>query len=124
MAWAKPPRRKGITGYDHQAWLALPESLAAWKDSTLQRVKLKKLNTMIIASSWNPAWLIIVGLIMLIAGIYWLGWAVRKICEDPDEWNDSGYYEEYTASDGKKYWWPVNHPRSSKTKKTDDNGTN
>lgn len=71
---------------------------------------------MVIASQLNPI-AVFGGLALIGIGIYLLGIAmcrVLKSCEKELDEEPIEYWEEYTGADGKTYYWPVSHPRSSK----------
>lgn len=69
-----------------------------------------------IALSINPV-AIIGGSALVLLGFYFLLWAFNRMLRNVDNMRDQQdkiYYEEWEASDGKKYYWPENHPRSSR----------
>jgi hypothetical protein len=75
---------------------------------------------MTIALSINPV-AIIGGGALLIAAIYILLKVFCNVLKGVDklrEEEENIFYEEWMASDGKKYMWPVNHPRSSRKEET------
>jgi len=48
-----------------------------------------------------------------------LGWVLSKFVQRfQDEDAEPRHWEEWTASDGKKYLWPVDHKLSSRNKKS------
>ena len=66
----------------------------------------------------NPVFLI-GAMALLICGSALLGWVLSKFVQRfQDEDSEPIHWEEWTASDGKKYLWPVDHKRSSRNKKS------
>jgi hypothetical protein len=77
---------------------------------------------MSIALSINPV-AIIGGIALIVAAIYILLKVFCNVLKGVDKMREeegSIYYEEWTASDGKKYLWPENHPRSSRKEETNE----
>ena len=62
------------------------------------------------------------GLALIGVGLGILGWLLSVFVQrfqDPEDDEDTPTgYEPFTASDGKTYWWPKHHKRSSRDNDT------
>jgi len=75
-----------------------------------------------IALSINPV-AMLGGIALALAGMFFLLKVFCRLLKNVDkmrEEEESIFYEEWMASDGKKYMWPVNHPRSSRKEETNE----
>jgi len=75
---------------------------------------------MTIASQLNPI-AVFGGLALIVLGIYVIGIVMCHVIRDCEKEHDEepiNNWEEYTGSDGKKYYWPSSHPRTSRDNET------
>jgi hypothetical protein len=75
-----------------------------------------------IAIATISIWTILIGVLAIIIGCAILGWCLIRMLRNIErtrEEEERIYYEEWEASDGKKYLWPIDHPRSSRNQQKD-----
>ena len=76
---------------------------------------------MIIASQLNPI-AVFGGLALIGLGIYIIGILMCRVLRDCEKELDEEpihHWEEYTGADGKTYYWPSSHPRTSRENETE-----
>lgn len=75
-----------------------------------------------IAIATISIWTILLLVLGIIIGCFVLGWCLIRMLrniEHAKEEEERVYYEEWEATDGKKYLWPIDHPRSSRKEQKD-----
>ena len=75
-----------------------------------------------IAIATLSIWTALIAVAGIIVGCFIPGWCLIRMLRNIErerEREDKVYYEEWMASDGKKYMWPIDHPRSSRKEQKD-----